>query len=432
MQEIYNDAEPLKNRLLRNGFWMYILTFFIAPAGYLIKLIVSRELSVEDVGLVYSIIWFIGLLAAFNDFGLTEALQYYLPHYIIDKEYGKAKAILYVTRIVQFIGWAIIWWILYFTAPWFAEHYFHSPQATEILRIFCFYFLFINLFQVLSSVFIALQNIKLQYITEAIRLWIIVGCLGYFMFTSFIDIKTFSILRLVSVIIWVIVSLFFFFIYHKDIIVWKPIEFDLNTLKIQWSYAWKVMIAIQAWLIYGSIGQQFAISFLWPFEAWIRSNYMTFFTIIWVITWPVLTYIFPLFTELYKKKEQEKINLMKKYLVQWLIIWSLWIGVWWRFFSERAAGFIFTNKFIMSGTLFKRNSLFFFFTLATWIQWSILAWAWYVKERMQIIVFWTIFSLILSYIWVLNFGLYGLMGSLVITYIYFCLHSLWYIKKFRL
>lgn len=65
---------------------------------------VSRSLSVEDVGLVYSIIGFIGLLSAFNDLGLTEALQYYLPHYIIDKEYGKAKTILVITRVVQFIG----------------------------------------------------------------------------------------------------------------------------------------------------------------------------------------------------------------------------------------------------------------------------------------------------------------------------------------
>lgn len=82
---------------------MYLLSFIIAPAGYLIKLMVSRELSVEDIGLVYSIIGFIGLLSAFNDLGLTEALQYYLPQYMIDKEYGKAKTILIVTWIVQFL-----------------------------------------------------------------------------------------------------------------------------------------------------------------------------------------------------------------------------------------------------------------------------------------------------------------------------------------
>lgn len=56
MSETLNDDIPLKDRLLRNGFWMYFLSFIIAPAGYLIKLMVSRQLSVEDIGLVYSII----------------------------------------------------------------------------------------------------------------------------------------------------------------------------------------------------------------------------------------------------------------------------------------------------------------------------------------------------------------------------------------
>jgi hypothetical protein len=41
--------EPLKNKLIRNGFWLYFFQFLVAPAGYLIKVMISRELSVEDI-----------------------------------------------------------------------------------------------------------------------------------------------------------------------------------------------------------------------------------------------------------------------------------------------------------------------------------------------------------------------------------------------
>lgn len=432
MQEIFNDTEPLKDRLLRNGFRMYLLSFVIAPAWYLIKLMVSRSLSVEDVGLVYSIIWFIWLLSAFNDLGLTEALQYYLPQYLIDKEYSKAKTILVVTRIVQFIGWIIIWWWLYFAAPWMAEYYFNSTQATEILRLFCFYFLFINLFQVLSSVFTALQNIKLQYITEAVRMRTIVFCLGYLFFFDTINLWNFSLLWLISIIIWVFLSTTLFYIFYKEILYKSSIAYDWWVLKTQRSYAWKIMIAMQAGIIYNNIGQQFAISFLGTYEAWIRSNYITFFTIVWSISWPIISYLFPLLTELYKKQENEKIETIKKYLTIWLLFWSIWIGISWWFFAEWAIVFLFGDKFLLSGTLFKRSSLFFYFILGTWVQWNILAWAWYVKERLRIIVIWTFFSLILSYIGIQYIGIRGLAGSLIATHIYFWSHSFYYIKKYKL
>lgn len=432
MQEILNNTEPLKDRLLRNGFWMYLLSFIIAPAWYLIKLMISRSLSVEDVWLVYSIIGFISLLSAFNDLWLTEALQYYLPHYIIDKEYGKAKTILIITWAVQFIWWIIVWWWLYIAAPRMAEHYFHSERAIDVLRLFCVYFLFINLFQVLQSVFAALQKVKLQYATEAIRLWIVVLSVGYLFFYETVTLWNFNVLWLVWMIIWTLVSVILFTQYYIKNFASCNIEYDKKLLKVQWSYARKVMVAMQAWVIYGNIWQQFAISFLGSYQAWIWSNYMTLFTAVWIAVNPVINYLFPLFTELYKKNEETKIKLMKKYLKQWLIIWSISIAIAWYFFSEWAATFLFWEKFLFSWTLFKRSSLFFFFILWTWIQWNILAWAWYVKERLHIILIWTFFSLILSYIGAKYLGIRWLVGSLIITHIYFWWHCLRYIRKLKL
>lgn len=431
MQEIFNDSEPLKDRLLRNGFRMYFLSFIIAPAWYLIKLMVSRELSVEDVGLVYSIIGFIGLLSAFNDLGLTEALQYYLPHYIIDKEYGKAKTILVITWIVQFIGWIIIWWWLYFAAPRMAEHYFHSTQATDILRLFCFYFLFINLFQVLSSVFTALQNIKLQYITEAVRMWSIVIFVGYSYVYGSLNTLNLSWYR----ILWVAIGLLVATISFLNIYTWLysgPLQFERDLFKKQRSYARKIMIWMQAWMIYSNIWQQFAIYYLGANAAGIRSNYMTFFVWIGTLIWPILGYLFPLLTELYKKNDIIKITIIKKYLIVWLCLSSLAIALGGRFFSERAAIFLFKEKFLISWSLFKRTSLCYGLFISSSILFSLLAWAWLIKERVKIIGFGTVFGLILSYIWVKTAWLRWLAAANIAIHLYFSIHSIYYIKKHHL
>jgi O-antigen/teichoic acid export membrane protein len=59
--------EPLQNKLIRNGFRLYFFQFIVAPAGYLIKMMISRELSVEDIGLFYSIMGLITIISAYND-----------------------------------------------------------------------------------------------------------------------------------------------------------------------------------------------------------------------------------------------------------------------------------------------------------------------------------------------------------------------------
>ena len=53
--EIQQDI-PLKEKLIKKGFWLYFLSFIMAPTGYLIKMMISRTLSVEDIGLFYSVV----------------------------------------------------------------------------------------------------------------------------------------------------------------------------------------------------------------------------------------------------------------------------------------------------------------------------------------------------------------------------------------
>lgn len=72
-----------------------------APVGYLIKVIVSNTLSVEDVGVFYSVFGFVLLIAMYHDLGLTEALQYFLPKYRIERKYDNSKTIVVLTLIAQ-------------------------------------------------------------------------------------------------------------------------------------------------------------------------------------------------------------------------------------------------------------------------------------------------------------------------------------------
>lgn len=150
--------QQLWEKLIKKWFWLYIFAYLIAPASYITRMLVSNSLTVEEVWVLYSIVSLITLINVYNDLGLTESLMYFLPISWIKKQYDYAKTSIVIWLVVQISTALLISIGLRFGAPWLSEHYFHHPSATTILRYFCLYFVGINLFQTLQTIYIAFQD----------------------------------------------------------------------------------------------------------------------------------------------------------------------------------------------------------------------------------------------------------------------------------
>ena len=157
MTEIFKE-ETLTEKFLKKGFWLYFFTFLIAPSGYFVRVIFSNSLSVSDFWLLYSILSFVLILSSYNDLWFTWALNYFLPKYWINKKYDFFKTAIFLSLWVQVFTWFFISLFLFFWADFLASNYFDSPNSWPVLKIFCFYFLWINLFQILSTLFISFQD----------------------------------------------------------------------------------------------------------------------------------------------------------------------------------------------------------------------------------------------------------------------------------
>ncbi|USN58512.1 MAG: hypothetical protein H6767_09835 [Candidatus Peribacteria bacterium] len=62
-----DQHKSLAEKFVKKGFWLYLFSFIIAPIGYFIKIIISNELSVSDVGIIYGVISLITMISAYND-----------------------------------------------------------------------------------------------------------------------------------------------------------------------------------------------------------------------------------------------------------------------------------------------------------------------------------------------------------------------------
>lgn len=192
--ELLQD-ETLSQKLIKKGFWLYLFAYLIAPGGYLIRLMISNspEVSVADLGVLYSIIGLINFLNVYNDLGLTESLQYFLPKFWIKKQFNAIKTTIRLSLGIQILSSLLIIAGLWRGSERLALHYFHSDKAVDILKYFCRYFLGINLFQTLQSIFMAFQKTFDHQLAEFIKIWATVVFTAFCSFTGNVSIEMYSL-----------------------------------------------------------------------------------------------------------------------------------------------------------------------------------------------------------------------------------------------
>ena len=111
---MFNQSESLGEKFIRKGFWLYFFSFISAPIGYILKIIFSYNLTIDELGILYGVISLVGLLTVYHDLGLTESLNFFLPKYIVKNDWVRVKSLLFYAFIAQVVSSLIIGSILYF------------------------------------------------------------------------------------------------------------------------------------------------------------------------------------------------------------------------------------------------------------------------------------------------------------------------------
>ncbi|EKD24790.1 MAG: polysaccharide biosynthesis protein CapF [uncultured bacterium (gcode 4)] len=404
--------QPLSHKLIKKWGRLYLFMIVTAPIWYIIRVIISNQLPVADVGLFYSIIWFILLISLYHDLWLTEALQYYLPRYRIQKKYNEYKTILYLTLIVQVITWIGVACIIYFWANRLAVHHFHSPEAVGIIKTLCRYFIWINFLQVFNSVYIAFQDTLYSSLTEFFKVYGILAFTLFFWLSHSLTIENFSMWWISGVGIGLVASsIIFFKKYWKTLKRWT-IERSQNLVKTQFKYAFWIFLWANVMTLLGQVDQQMVINFLWPTQAGYYSNYLSLMTMYLVLIAPLLSLLFPLVTELITKNRDKELEMLQNLLYKYFslvvltisgILFALWPVI---------ATILFWSKFTYSGHLISYSAPFLVLHVLFSINYGILAGLGKVKDRVKILwrALWV--NIILNILLILVFKMW-LIGAVI-------------------
>jgi len=398
--------KTLSEKFLKKGFWLYLFSFIIAPIWYIIKIIITWTVSIEEVWLLYWIISLITLLSSFNDFWMTESMNYFIPRYLKKNDYSKVKTIIAYAFLTQLATWIIISLFLFFWADYIAIHHFKSEQASNILKIFCLYFLWINIFQVFNSFFSVVQNTFYNKITEFLRMSFILISVLIISYLDIWNINNIALAWMSWLYFWIIFVIYFFYNkYYKKYLSWVKYNFSIKFYKKILNYAIVVFIAAQAATILSQMDMQMITYFLWNKSSWYYTAYLSIISIPFMIIWPIFSLLFPLFSQLNAEKKYDKIKLVKQIMQKNFIAVALSFNILFFVFSEKIAYILFWWNYLDSWKILKYSILFLVFNFLLQINFNILAWIGKVKERLKIISIALVFNFILNlilinYIWV--------------------------------
>ena len=416
--------QPLWEKLIKKGSLTYLFILLIAPVGYFIRVIASNTLSVENVWLFYSIFGLVTLISMYNDLWLTEALQYFLPKYRIEKKFNNYKTIIYMTLFAQVISWIIIAWLMRISADRLAIHHFHSPVAKNILRLFCVYFIGINFLQVFSSIYISFQDVVANNISDLLQMRSTLIFTIVFWTTGTLTINSFSFWRISGLWIGLVASIIVFLVkYKKTLKKWILIR-DVSLLKTQFHYAFRVFLWANIGMLFDQVDQQMVINLLWSKQAWFYANFWWMIAIFSMIVGPVFLLLFPIVNELIIKNEIKKLTYFQNYLYKYFSVFSITIG--WLFVAlgPQIASVMFGAKFIYSGILSMYIWPFLLFNTLYGINFFILAGLGKIKERVKVL--WIALTINVISNLILIYWLWWALKGAVISLI------LWWITLWRL
>lgn len=118
-------GDSVRSQLVHGMFWNALEKFFLQGVTFFIGIVLARQLSPSDFGLIGMLTVFLAVISAFVDSGLNSALVQ--KHDCTAVDYS---TVFTVNLVISIVGAAI----LFFSAPYIAAFY-HEPILVPITRV---------------------------------------------------------------------------------------------------------------------------------------------------------------------------------------------------------------------------------------------------------------------------------------------------------
>jgi O-antigen/teichoic acid export membrane protein len=164
---------------------VFIGIMLAAFLGYLIRVVLARNLTVKEYGLFYAVYTFVLFFYLFKDLGFGTATIKYISEFNVNKENNLIKSIISYTLTIQLISSGIVVGAFLILSNVLANYYFKDPFAAIILQ-FLSIMLILNVFDdLLKKCFQGFQEMFYFSIMEFVKNLLTLSLILVFFYYNF-------------------------------------------------------------------------------------------------------------------------------------------------------------------------------------------------------------------------------------------------------
>lgn len=294
---------------------VFLFTVAASFLGYLIRLLLTRQLSVADYGLFYALFAFVSFFILFRDLGFGSAIVKFMPEFGAKKQYKKLKSMLVFTFRIQLIFVLLSIIFLTIFSNWFALHIFHQP-VSYLIKIFSF-ILFADLVLVFERcVFQGNQKMLLLSLTNFLRVFLILILL--FFFKPLNIEKTIFIFVLAPILTALILSPKIYSLVRPLLKYKTKITKGLKKQIIKFSLP--VFFGLIAYMILGYTDTIMLTMFRSLEEVGLYQVALPTSRLLFVFTAALTSILFPLSSELWSSDKKEKLKLILEKMIKFSFV----------------------------------------------------------------------------------------------------------------
>ena len=147
-------------RVARGATYLFIQGFLTSTIGVLYIMVLTRTLTIEDMGVYALFVFMIGIVQVIALFALPSATVKYIAQYLAEGNQAKARSV--VTRVLQICLTAatVVFLVMFVPAEWLSTVMFGSSANALLFRTFAFTCFFTILYSILIGFLKGLQKMR--------------------------------------------------------------------------------------------------------------------------------------------------------------------------------------------------------------------------------------------------------------------------------
>lgn len=166
------NYSKIYSKTLRNIIVAFIIGLFTAILGYTLRIYIARTYTVEEYGLVYSIIAFLSFFIIFVDLGLSQAVFKKIVELKSKNKLQKIKNTFFTVLIFQLILTSLVSLILFFSSNLMSKNFFHT-NSNIFFNIMLIWFFSLPLNFIINIHMFSYQKTTLYTLSDLIKIIII-------------------------------------------------------------------------------------------------------------------------------------------------------------------------------------------------------------------------------------------------------------------